>query len=40
MTDKEVYRRTFDMYKGLCAICGSNQTQMHHIRYGRTVRRT
>lgn len=31
---KEVYQKTWDMYNGLCAFCGSNQIQMHHIRYG------
>ena len=34
MTDKKVYQITYDLYNGLCAMCGSNQIQMHHIRYG------
>ena len=32
--DKEVYKKTFEMFDGCCAICGSNQIAMHHIRYG------
>jgi len=34
MTEKEVYQKTYDLFNGLCAICKSNQIQMHHIRYG------
>lgn len=34
MQDKEVYQRTFDLFDGCCAICGSPYIQMHHIRYG------
>lgn len=34
MKDKEVYQKTYDLFDGKCAICGSNQIQMHHIRYG------
>lgn len=34
MTDKQVYQKTYDLFNGLCAICESNQIQMHHIRYG------
>lgn len=34
MTDKEVYKKTNEMFNGCCAICGNNQIQMHHIRYG------
>ena len=32
--EKEVYENTLKMYNGCCAICGSNQVQLHHIRYG------
>ena len=32
--EKEVYQKTIEMYNGLCAICGNNQIQLHHIRYG------
>lgn len=32
--EKEVYEKTFDLFNGLCAICGNNQIHMHHIRYG------
>lgn len=34
MTDKEVYNKTFELFNGCCAICGSPYIQMHHIRYG------
>lgn len=34
MTDKKVYQLTYDLFDGKCAICGSNQIHMHHIRYG------
>lgn len=34
MTDKEVYEKTYELFNGLCALCGNNQIQMHHIRYG------
>ena len=33
-TEKEVYKKTIDLYDGCCAMCGNNQIQMHHIRYG------
>ena len=33
-TEKEVYEKTKELYNGQCAICGNNQIQMHHIRYG------
>lgn len=33
-TEKEVYQKTIDLYDGCCAMCGNNQIQMHHIRYG------
>ena len=32
--EKEVYQKTIDLYDGCCAMCGNNQIQMHHIRYG------
>ena len=34
MKEKEVYKKTFDLYEGCCAFCGSPEIQMHHIRYG------
>lgn len=34
MTEREVYKKTYNIFKGRCAICGSNEIQMHHIRYG------
>lgn len=33
-TEKEVYQKTIELYNGQCAICGSNQIHLHHIRYG------
>ena len=33
-SEKEVYQKTIELYNGLCAICGSNQIHLHHIRYG------
>lgn len=32
--EKEVYQKTIELYNGQCAICGSNQIHLHHIRYG------
>jgi hypothetical protein len=32
--EKKVYEDTIKLYDGLCAICGSNQIHLHHIRYG------
>ena len=32
--EKQVYEKTFDLFNGLCAICGNNQIHMHHIRFG------
>jgi 5-methylcytosine-specific restriction endonuclease McrA len=34
MKDKEVYQKTFDLFEGCCALCGSPNIHMHHIRYG------
>lgn len=34
MKEKEVYQKTYDLFNGQCALCGSNQIHMHHIRYG------
>ena len=34
MKDKEVYQKTFELFGGCCAICGSPYIHMHHIRYG------
>lgn len=33
-SEKEVYQKTIDIYNGKCALCGSNQIHLHHIRYG------
>ena len=34
MTDKQVYQKTFELFDGCCAFCGSPYIHMHHIRYG------
>lgn len=34
MNDKKVYQKTLELFNNCCAICGSNQVQCHHIRYG------
>lgn len=33
-TEKKVYEETLELFNGCCAICGNNQVQSHHIRYG------
>lgn len=38
--EKEVYQKTIELYNGCCAICGSNQIHLHHIRYGACGRKT
>ena len=40
MTDKEVYKKTSELFNGVCAICGNNQVAMHHIRFGACGRKT
>lgn len=39
-SEKEVYQKTIELYNGCCAICGSNQIHLHHIRYGACGRKT
>lgn len=34
MKDKEVYKKTLELFNNCCAICGSPYAQCHHIRYG------
>lgn len=34
MTDKQVYQKTFELFDGCCAFCGSPYIHMHHIRFG------
>lgn len=34
MTDKQVYKKTLELFNGECAICGNTEVAMHHIRYG------
>ena len=33
-SDKEVYKKTLELFNGCCALCGSPYVQLHHIRYG------
>jgi alpha-D-ribose 1-methylphosphonate 5-phosphate C-P lyase len=40
LQEKEVYKKTLELFDGVCAICGSNQVALHHIRYGSCGRRT
>ena len=32
--EKQVYEKTLELFNGCCAICGSPDVQLHHIRYG------
>ena len=32
--EKEVYKKTLELFDYKCAICGSNRIQCHHIRFG------
>lgn len=32
--EKKVYQTTIELYNGRCAICGSTNIHLHHIRYG------
>lgn len=32
--EKEAYETTYELFDGCCAICGSSNIAMHHIRYG------
>ena len=38
--EKEAYDKTFELYDGCCAFCGSPYIEMHHIRYGACGRHT
>lgn len=40
MTDKQVYKKTLELFNGCCALCGSPYIQLHHIRYGACGRKT
>lgn len=40
LTDKEVYKKTAELFNNQCALCGNNQIAMHHIRYGACGRKT
>jgi len=34
MKEKEIYKKSSELFDNCCAICGNNQIHMHHIRYG------
>ena len=38
--EKEIYKKTLELFDGVCAICGNNQVALHHIIYGRQGRKT
>ncbi len=38
--EKEVYKKSSEMFNNCCAICGSPYIQLHHIRYGACGRKT
>ena len=38
--EKLVYENTIELYNGQCAICGSNNIHLQHIRYGACGRKT
>ena len=40
MKDKEVYKKTIELFNGECAICYNNNVALHHIRYGACGRKT
>lgn len=37
--EKEVYKKSLELFDGCCAICGNSNVAMHHIRYGGTYGR-
>lgn len=39
MQEKEVYKKSLELFDGCCAICGNPEVAMHHIRYGGTYGR-
>ena len=38
--ERQVYRDTYELFDGCCALCGNPFIQMHHIRYGAEGRKT
>ena len=40
MQEKEIYKKTLELFNNVCAICGNNQIHLHHIRYGACGRKT
>lgn len=40
MKDKEVYKKTLELFNNECALCHNNQVALHHIRYGMYGRKT
>lgn len=40
MTEKEVYKRSLELFEHKCAICKNPNCACHHIRYGACGRHT
>ena len=40
MSEKEIYKKTSELFNNCCAICGNNNIALHHIRYGACGRKT
>lgn len=40
MSEKEIYRKSAELFNNECAICHNNQIALHHIRYGMCGRKT
>ena len=38
--EKEIYKKSLELFNGVCAICGNNKVALHHIRYGACGRKT
>lgn len=34
MQEKEIYRKSSELFDNCCAICGNPEVAMHHIRFG------
>ena len=35
MNEREVYRKSLELFDGVCAMCGNPNVAMHHIIYGK-----
>ena len=38
--EKEIYKKSLELFNSVCAICENNQVALHHIRYGACGRKT